>query len=57
MIHVCRFLEKFKKYSVIPSLDFSLAVLHHLINGDNIQQSSVTCKLAQVVGSEMKMDP
>lgn len=31
-------------------------LLHHLINGDNFQQSSVTCKLAQVVASEMKID-
>lgn len=36
---------------------FFTVVLHHLINGDNIQQSSVTCKLTQVVGSEMKIDP
>lgn len=36
---------------------FSPAALHHLINGDNFQQSSVTCKLGQVVGSEMKIDP
>lgn len=27
------------------------------MDGDNFQQSSVTCKSAQVVGSEMKIDP
>ena len=36
---------------------FSVAALHHLINGDNSHQSFVTCKLAEVVGSEMKIDP
>lgn len=53
----CKFCEQSKKYSVIPCLRFSPAVLHHLINGANFQQSPVTFTSAQVVGSEMKIDP
>ncbi len=36
---------------------FLLQPLHHVIKGDNFPQSSVTWKLAQVVESEMKIDP